>query len=78
MFVLRAKEGATLPNYNWQNRDKAPQLIGGKYFRHTYSGEEGWWTDDLQKAKVYNTAAGAKRNWDIDLCEVVEVKVELA
>jgi hypothetical protein len=74
MFVLQAKSGAKL-TYNWRANERD---ISGRYFRHTCSNTEGWWTDDLQKAKVYNTEAGAKRNWDADLCEVVAVKVELA
>jgi hypothetical protein len=77
MFILKAKEGTKLGAVmSWCS--KPDEDISGRYYRHTYSGEEGWWTNDLQKAKVYNTVAGAKRNWDASFCEVVPVKVELA
>lgn len=77
MFVLRGKEGAKIPLSSWPSAERS-QDVSGLFFRHTYHNTDGWWTNDLQKAKVYNTERGAKSNWDSDLCEVVEVKVELA
>jgi hypothetical protein len=81
MFVLRYLPGQKKTSY----RDGVRELVdvGGEYIRHTgtYDKSDGSTpntTKDLQRAKVYNTAAGARCNWEAQYCEVVEVRVELA
>lgn len=74
MFILRYKKGTILP-YGSKSYD-----VGGKYVRHSWGygpSEYGLATDDLQKAKIYNTRTGAAHNSDYDLCEIVEVKIDL-
>lgn len=82
MFVLRFKEGTTVLTY--RGLERVHVHVGGEYIRHTNAGGDQMdgstcsTTKDLQRAKVYNTASGAKLNWEAKKCDVVEVKVELA
>jgi hypothetical protein len=80
MFVLRYKTGTTIPSYI--KGKKIIVDVGGEYLRHTWTtnldGSTPNTTKDLKRAKVYNTAAGAKCHWLAGQCEVVEVKITLA
>ena len=86
MFVLRYREGAT--KLVWKvgggSSERIPVDVSGRYVRHT-----GTWTEpdaiqgtiatnDLNRAKVFNTEAGAKRNWEASKCDIVPVNVTLA
>ena len=77
MFVLRYLPGTLMPVYDTSVRKYVKADVGGKYVRHTWSFIEANVTTDLQRAKVYNTAAGAKRHSDAEFCEVVPVLITL-